>query len=55
MQSGERVFNQSFMNAMKECNNDINQFMEVFNGEIDKKMDEREEEIRLPIDRLINQ
>ncbi len=58
MQSEEselaRVFNQTFIQAMKECDNDINQFIEVFNGKGDKAMDEREEELRTPIEKIVN-
>ena len=50
-----RIFNETFIQVMKECNNDINQFIEMFNGRIDKTMDEREEEIRTPIEKIINQ
>ena len=49
-----RVFNQKFLNAMKEWNNDINQFIEVFNRRIEKIMDEREEELISPIYKFIN-
>ena len=50
-----RVFNQTFIQTMKEYNNDINQFIDVLNGRIDRAMDQREEEIRIPIEKIINQ
>ena len=48
-----RIFNTTFIQVMRE--NDINQFIKVFNGRIDKKMDEMEEELRTPVEQIINE
>ena len=50
-----KMFNQTFIQVMKECDNNMNGFLEMFNMKIDKAMDEREEELRLPIEKIINQ
>ena len=48
-----RIFNQSFIQSMRES--DIEQFILSFNGRLDKRMDERDEEIRTPVEKMINQ
>ena len=34
---------------MRDSNSDIDQFIKVFNGRIDKRMDEREEDLLTPV------
>ena len=50
-----KVFNQTFIQTMKENEDSIERFISVFNGKIDKAMEEREKELRLPIEKVINQ
>ena len=50
-----RIFNSTFIQVMKDSNNDIDQFIKVFNRRIDKRMDEREEDLRTLIEQIINE